>query len=178
MSQEQAERARQQLYEDVSTRDELTDDEAEVLLHWGEAQIEKLASTDLNDEQFDEAFANLSRMMKRMNRFAARRAEQAPDEQQESLGRIVESAAAAGLTPVAETLPETISAQDVPDTLSNLQALIQMFTPPNTADLVEPSPDLVEPSQAIIPAEPHSLLPLPIEESIHDEEESDEFEEE
>ena len=34
MSQEQAERALQQLYEDVGTRDELTDDEAEVLLHW------------------------------------------------------------------------------------------------------------------------------------------------
>jgi methionyl-tRNA synthetase len=127
MSQEQSERARQLLYEDVSTRDELSDEEADVLLRWGETQIEKLASANMDDARFDEAVANLMRMMKRMNRFAARRAEQAPDEQQESLNKIVESANAAGL-PVTGQLDETASAQALPDIMANLKALIGMFS--------------------------------------------------
>ena len=168
MSQEQAERARQQLYEDVSTRDELTDDEAEVLLHWGEAQIDKIASANLTDEQFDEAFANLARMMTRMNRFAARRADQAPDEQQTSLGRIVESAAAAGL-PVVQPLTETFSVQAAPDTMTNLKALIDMFTPADSASALA-----VEPPRTLAPAAPSSIIPAepaPTEKSYYDEEE-------
>jgi hypothetical protein len=39
MSDAQAQRAIQQLYENTSARDELSDDEANVLLQWGEAQI-------------------------------------------------------------------------------------------------------------------------------------------
>ena len=126
----------------------------------GEAQIDKLASANLTDEQFDEAFANLTRTMTRMNRFAARRAEQAPDEQQEALGRIVESAMAAGL-PVVQAFTEAFSAQVAPDALANLQTLINMFTP-QVESAAQPSDE---------PA-----LPSPTEKSSYDEEEIDEFE--
>jgi paraquat-inducible protein B len=158
MSQEQAERALQQLYEDVSTRDELSDEEADVLLRWGEAQINKLADANMDDSQFDEAFANLTRMMTRMNRFAARRAEQAPDEQQETLNKIVESASAAGV-PVVSTPTETPSAQAVPSVMANLQALLAMFTPQSDES----------PSTAIVPTE--SEADSPTREIFDDEEE-------
>jgi hypothetical protein len=146
MSHEQAERARQQLYEDVGTRDELSDDEAEVLLRWGETQIRKLADANMDDAQFDAAFAHLTRLMTRMNRFAARRAEQAPDEQNESLNRIVESAAGVGLTVDA---PDAFAAQGVDDVMSALRALLKLFTP-NSAD----SP------QALAPVQPQAIVPM------------------
>lgn len=162
MSQEQAERALLRLYEETNTRDELTDDEAEVLLRWGEAQIERLAAANMDDARFDEAFAHLIKLMTRMNRFAARRAEQSPDEQQTALNRIVESASAAGL-PITQPPDSVFGAQGASDTLSNLQALIAMLTPEANAAPAEPSP------RAIIPAE--SIQPVPTEKAFHGEEE-------
>lgn len=105
MSQEQADRAIEQLYGDAGVRDELTDDEALVLLKWGEDQIRALAAQNMDDAQFDEALAHLFKLLTRVNRFTARRADLMPEERQESLDKIAASAqAVAGFVPSAQTV--------------------------------------------------------------------------
>lgn len=98
MSEAQAERAIQSLYEDVAARDELTDSEAAILLKWGEDQIMRLVEQALPDEVFDEACGDLGGLLRRMNRLAARRAHLILADQEKALDRIANYAARVGLT--------------------------------------------------------------------------------
>lgn len=135
MSQEQADRAIEQLYGDASTRDELTDDEALVLLKWGEDQIRQLAAQNLDDAQFDEALTHLYKLITRVNRFTARRANLLPEEQHESLDRIAASAqAVAGFVPSAQAAaPPVFDAylqqQGGLDNIASIQALTALIAP-------------------------------------------------
>lgn len=139
MSQEQADRAIEQLYADAGARDELTDDEAMVLLKWGEEQIHKLAAQNLDDAQFDEAFAHLTKMLTRINRFTARRADLLPEEQQESVDRIAASAQAlAGYIPSAQAVAAPsfdtyLQQQSGLDNIANIKALAALIAPETTA---------------------------------------------
>ncbi|MCB9450734.1 MAG: hypothetical protein H6672_04810 [Anaerolineaceae bacterium] len=142
MSQSQLERGVENLYGDTSVRDELTDDEARELLKWGETQIAQLAGQELDDAQFDEAFAHLRKLISRMNRFTGRRGELSADEQQVAMARIAESTAglaAQSLTAQsAPTLsPEQVAAylekQPALDNVANIYALIDLVAPQPTA---------------------------------------------
>lgn len=145
MSQEQADRAIEQLYADAGARDELTDDEAMVLLKWGEEQIHKLAAQNLDDAQFDEAFAHLTKMLTRINRFTARRADLLPEEQQESVDRIAASAQAlAGYIPSAQAVAAPsfdtyLQQQSGLDNIANIKALAALIAP-ETAATAEATP--------------------------------------
>lgn len=126
MSQEQAERALQSLYEESGARDELADDEAEILLKWGEAQIQRLADQNMDDENFDEAYSQVVKLLTRMNRFAARRADLPPEDQKTSLSRIAESADAVGM-PIPEAQLAAFLAQPVAqDAGTDIQSLITL----------------------------------------------------
>jgi hypothetical protein len=89
MSEAQAERAISRLYENEGLRGELTDDEAALLLEWGEAQTAALAARNLDDETFDAHFGNLSRLIARMNYFIGKREGIPPDAQRTALAEIL-----------------------------------------------------------------------------------------
>ena len=148
MSQEQAERALQSLYEESGARDELTDDEAEILLKWAETQIQRLAHQNMDDERFDEAYSQVVKLLTRMNRFAARRVDLPPEDQKTSLDRIAESASAVGLTIPQAQLTAYLEQPVAQDAGTDIQGLITLVaghegdantTQPNVTPAAEPS---------------------------------------
>jgi methionyl-tRNA synthetase len=136
MTQSQLERAMEMLYGDMSARDELTDDEAQVLLKWGEDQIAQLSAQDMNDAEFDEALEHLTKLLTRINRFTARRADLPPEEQQDFIGKISASAeAVAAYTPTAQVVTPPnfdtyLQQQSTLDNIANIQALTALIAPP------------------------------------------------
>jgi hypothetical protein len=89
MSEAQAERAISHLYENEGLRGELTDDEATLLLEWGEAQTVALAARDLDDETFNAHFGNLTRLIAHMNRFIGKREGMPADAQRSVLSEML-----------------------------------------------------------------------------------------
>lgn len=73
MTQAQLERAVNALYEDDSLRSDMTDDEAQILLSWGEAQLGEMTARDLPDSPFDEWRGSLRALLGAVNRFIASR---------------------------------------------------------------------------------------------------------
>lgn len=128
MSDAQAQRAIEQLYSDTSARDELTDDEATVLLAWGEAQVKELAARNLEDAAFDEAFGHLRGMMKNINRYTGGRSYKSVDELNAMLGELAADAQALGVNVVAAQLAVP-QAQAADDNIALIQTLTAMVTP-------------------------------------------------
>lgn len=130
MSETQLQQALQRLYEDSSVRGDLTDDESEALLQWGEEQIKRLAAQEMDSAAFEEAYSSLARLLTRMGRLAAGQAYMAPEEAQAALEKVNESAQALGLQPAQSTF----SAQAAPeDVMATLQALIAQVDAPAEA---------------------------------------------
>lgn len=65
--------AKERLYESSSLRDDLNDDEATVLLGWGEAQVERLAQAYPAEEAFEQKCRFLRQLLKHLNRFVGQR---------------------------------------------------------------------------------------------------------
>ncbi|GAB4571489.1 MAG: hypothetical protein Kow0077_08260 [Anaerolineae bacterium] len=85
-----AARAAQEILNDSSLRDELTDEEAQPLLDWALARIEALAAqaSGASPEALEDALANLRRVMKRMNRLVRLRQEGDPEALATELNRL------------------------------------------------------------------------------------------
>jgi len=128
MSETQAERAKQQLYEDTTARDELTDDEANVLLAWAEAQIDALAVRDLDDDAFDEAFGHLRGVLKNINRYTGGRTYKSADELTAILNQLAAEAQALGAKVQAEQL-DIPQAQAADDNIPLIRALTSLIAP-------------------------------------------------
>lgn len=126
MSEEQADWARQSLYENPGARDELTDSEAQTLLSWGEQQIARLAALDMDDASFEVAFDSLSRLIRRMNRLAARQSQLPLEDLETALNRIAESAAQVGLPIPPEQLNIYFQRPAALDAHTNVRALIAL----------------------------------------------------
>ena len=126
MSQEQADWAIQTLYENISARDELTDEQAETLLRWGEAQITRLADQELDEETFELVFDTLSGMIRRINRLAARRGQLQVEDMEVALNRIAEQASSIGLAIPPENLTAYLNQPANPDIHANVRALIAL----------------------------------------------------
>ncbi|MGQ9887174.1 MAG: hypothetical protein ACUVSX_01675 [Aggregatilineales bacterium] len=141
MSQQQREWGVQSLYEEADVRDELTDDEAQALLQWAEEQVGRLAEQELDDEAFEAALAHLKRLMRSMNRFAARLPDLAVADQQAMLEKMQVSASAIGLTALgAFSAQAADSLADPHDVAANLRALMAAFSP--AAPDAPPNPSL------------------------------------
>ena len=138
MTQAQGEKAVQRLYENANLRGELTDDEAEVLLGWGETKANELAAKNLDDEAFEAQFHQLSTLIGQINQFVGKREGMPAEAQQEALGKI---AAAAGtmehpITPVElEAFANQHPALDNVQALQALTALIKPQLTLNNTDL-------------------------------------------
>jgi hypothetical protein len=128
MSEAQARRAIERLYEDTNSRDELTDDEANVLLKWSESQIKAIAARDLDDETFDETVSHLRKMTKNVNRFTGQRAYKSPEELTVLLDEIATEAQALGVNVQAAQLAVP-QAQAADDNIALIQAMTAILTP-------------------------------------------------
>ncbi|MCL4255457.1 MAG: hypothetical protein KJ043_16995, partial [Anaerolineae bacterium] len=87
-----------QFYEDESLTDALTDQPANTLLKWGEAQVQLLAQQAKDADEFDSQFTALRKLIRNLSRYVAEHQNMAPDEQQESLGKISGFAQSIGLS--------------------------------------------------------------------------------
>ncbi len=121
MSQAQIDQATQKLYEDMTIREDLTDDESQVLLDWAEVQIKRLAAQEMDDSTFDDAFSALSKTLSRMGRLAAERDNMQAEDVEAGLQKIEETAAKVGLK-AAENMFLAQSATG--DVQGNVEALI------------------------------------------------------
>ncbi len=136
-----AEGAVERLYEDTDVRDELRDDEANLLLKWAEARLYKLADESATDEAFDAKAAQFRGLLKGMNRLVGKRA--ALDEatlnarlaelstQAESVsapGGVVSAQAAAPSIP-ADQLKAVAGKLPSLDDAGAVNALTALFTP-------------------------------------------------
>jgi hypothetical protein len=104
MSNIQAERGINQLYESDSLRSELRDEEASLLLSWGEARVVEFAQRDLPDSQFDDLSEKLRHMLVAINMCVGKR-KTSPSQLLSLVASIGSTAEAAGfvLTPEDET---------------------------------------------------------------------------
>ncbi len=129
MSEEQAIWARQSLYENPGTRDELSDLEAQTLLYWGEQQIARLAAMNMDDASFEAAFDSLGGLLRRMNRLAARQSQLPQEDLETALNRIAEYAAQVGLPIAPDQLDHYLQQPTAAavDTHANVQALIALI---------------------------------------------------
>lgn len=130
MSQQQREWGVQSLYEEADVRDELTDDEAQALFQWAEEQVNRLANQELDDAAFETALTHLKRLIRNMNRFAARLPDLNAEDQQAMLAKMRVSASAIGLTALGAFSAQAAALPADPyDVAANLRALIATFKP-------------------------------------------------
>jgi hypothetical protein len=67
-----AQNALTRLYENADLRDELTDDEANAMFKWAEAELARLDAASPDDASFEAQADTLMDLLKKMNRFAGR----------------------------------------------------------------------------------------------------------
>ena len=156
MSNAQAERAINQLYESDTLRSELRDEEASLLLSWGESRVDELAERDLPDSQFDELAEKLRLLLAAINVCVGKR-KTSPSQHLTMMASISSAAQAAGysITPEEQT---TFLQQQSPltnqDAISELLGLLKPFQLPPSA------PEVVAEAVAeAVPAEPEPVPP-------------------
>lgn len=162
MSDDQAQRAIQQLYEDTSSRDELSDDEANVLLAWGEGRIKELAGSGLDDTAFEEAFAHLRSVMKNINRYTGQRTYASPEDLLALLNELAANAQALGVNIQSQQL-DIPQAQSADNNIALIQALTALVTPGAvaTAQAQTFTVDSPAPSVAPVPTPPAEATVIP-----------------
>lgn len=123
----QAERER--LYESTALRDDLMDPEAEILLRWGEGQVERLAR-EMPDE-FEQKSRFLRQLLKHINRFVGQREFNDTAGQVKYLADVVKWLGPLGFSSdhSVESLL-SILPPDAKDMNATLQAVLAALTPP------------------------------------------------
>jgi ABC-type uncharacterized transport system substrate-binding protein len=125
MSQAQAERAIRVMSGDTHVRSELTDDEAALLLRWGESQVNALSAQELDDASFDQRCGQVTELLTVINRFVGKRAYSTAEAQRAALDEILLLARAAGYTVVAAEMDAFAQQQRA---LANTDALTALTT--------------------------------------------------
>lgn len=142
----QAERER--LYESTALRDDLMDPEAEILLRWGEGQVERMAR-EMPDE-FEQKSRFLRQLLKHINRFVGQREFNDAAGQAKYLADVVKWLGPLGFSGdhSVESLMGILP-PDAKDMNATLHAVLAALTPPTaetpSAEPEEPSPDAAEP---------------------------------
>lgn len=137
MAQIDTETAMQRLYEDPSLTEELTDDDAKIVLDWAQEQVKQLAAKFTDEAAFDDAMKSLLRVVKNANRVVGQREFADPSEQEERIDKMTEAAMGMGV------VTATAQAADVRDQLNALSSadalktLLTMFTPASTQTAAE-----------------------------------------
>jgi hypothetical protein len=140
MSEGQAASALERMYEDTQVRDEIVDDDAKILLQWGESQVKKLAQKETEDSVFEDAYYKLTKVMGRINRFVGMRQDADDAQKAELLEKFVATAADAGYTVSAETVAAFAKDNAAMDNAAAIRALTAMIDATSTDSPASPPP--------------------------------------
>lgn len=157
MTTAQAERAINQLYESESLRTELRDEEASLLLMWGEARLRELANRDLPDSQFDQVCEKFRSMLAAINVCVGKR-KTSPSQHLPMMASISSAAEASGykLTPDDQTLfLKEQGALTNQDAISELLGLLKPAEIPSpSSPSVDQAAEIITPPVVIESAQP------------------------
>ncbi len=160
------ENALMRLYENADLRDELTDDEADQVLKWAEAELTRLDSSAPDDAAFEAQVDTLMDMLRKINRFAGRQGQFSAQSTDQAPAAIAGLATNLGHA----ASPEQVSAAGTGEpasTITALTALLSTPAAPQSATAGEPAPSetLVadaapsrEPDATPAPDDPESLF--------------------
>ncbi|MEQ8673975.1 MAG: hypothetical protein RLP44_32320 [Aggregatilineales bacterium] len=119
-----------QLYENESLTENLTDDAAQTLLKWAEAQIMTLAENNEDEAAFEELFTTLRRLTRTMNTFAGLAAQMDMPKQQTYMEEIKALATQLGFNVMDEQFSAyNASMTDLEET-ERVRQLIETIDPP------------------------------------------------
>lgn len=141
-SEEDIQNAQQELYEVASIRDDLDDDEASVLLKWGEQQIARIAQE--TPENFAQRVRFLRTLMQRINRFVGQRPYLDEKGYAQHFGEVVKWLAPTGFDHVNEIQLTAVLPEDKEDRTATLKAILNALTPDETSLEEEESLDNME----------------------------------
>ena len=144
MSNAQTERAINELYESDSLRSELRDEEASLLLSWGEIRLNDLAKHDLPDSQFDQLSENFRRLMAAINVCVGKR-KTSPSQHLPMMASISSAAEAAGYDLSPDDQTTFLKHQSVMTNQDAISELLGLLKPVEIAQPVEPPQPLAEP---------------------------------
>lgn len=142
------------LYENADLRDELTDDEAESLLKWAEAELTRIDAASPDDAGFEAQADTLMSLLKRMNRFAGRQGQISAQGVDPAPTNIAGLATELG----HHASPEQIAATGTGDPASTIAALTALMSASVQAAPPEPEPPVTV--QAAPPPAPETDLSI------------------
>lgn len=144
-----AQDALQRIYENADLRDELTDDEANAMLKWAEAELARIDATSTDDANFEAQAHTLMSLLKRMNRFAGRQGQISAQGVDPAPTNIAGLATELGHS----ASPEQIAATGTGDPASTIAALTALMSAPaQAAPPKTESPVSVQAASAPAPA--------------------------
>ncbi|MCA0455535.1 MAG: hypothetical protein LCI00_16290 [Chloroflexi bacterium] len=155
MSNAQAERAINQLYESDTVRSELRDEEASLLLNWGESRLDELAGKNLPDDLFDDLSAKLRGLLVAINYCVGKR-KTMPSQHLTMMADIISTAEAAGYKLLPEGENGFLKHQAV---LSNDEAIGELLGLLKPTDIPKPAPEVTISAQAAELEPPTALTP-------------------
>lgn len=124
---------KERLYESASLRDDLNDDEATILLNWGEEQIERIAG-DFPDE-FEQKCRFLRQLIKNINRFVGQREFNEHEGQQKYMNKVSMYLAQLGWENITEEQLFSVLPEDKADMNSNLRAILELLSPTDDSEI-------------------------------------------
>ncbi len=131
---------RQEIYESPALRDDLKDSEADVLLKWGETQVERLATTE--PEDFEQTCRFLRQLLKNINRFVGQREFNDRAGQEDYMQKVQQWLPKLGYPDL--TIDDLFAGlpEDGKDMAGTLQALLKRLTPDavGTSEQAAPAP--------------------------------------
>lgn len=128
MAIETIEEAVMRLFEDSSLTEDLTDNAAEILQQWGEAQLRKLGQKHDDIELFEDDFKLLRKVMKGISRYTWRRKEMMPEEICDYVEqRIVERSKPFGCRVHPDHLKMYLDRQATLDEVQHVQLLTELL---------------------------------------------------
>lgn len=150
-----AEAAVQSLYEDSRLREDLIDDEADVLLKWAEQKLIELDAAAVDDATWEQALATFKGLVRGVNQFIGQRAYAEPDAQDKTFASIQAQAAALNLPVPAQQFSAQTADED---NLAALKALLHEMdaVPPRMTRAGDPAPPAASTRAGVESGEPSS----------------------
>lgn len=132
------EQALRALYEDPALREDMTDDEASVLLEWATGQLPTLAANAPDDAAFEEQAQAFKTLLTAINRYIGLSSYAPPDETQAALNEALSAAPAAGLSldPAAGLSAQAAAPLSGVEALTALTAALRPAAPPTDTPVI------------------------------------------